>query len=61
MNIKCLFGFHKWGKWSVVKPIGRYTQRLKKTCEVCGKIVKYDGLVDKCIETGELSPYVSKN
>jgi len=38
MNLKCLFGFHKWEKFMGPRNVGKgkFAQRYK--CKKCGKI-----------------------
>lgn len=60
-DILCFFGFHKFGKWESVGMIGNNNEKLKRKCFNCGKLDFYNGMVEKCIESGEKSPYVFKN
>lgn len=60
MNIKCIFG-HKYGEWIDLGPIGRYNDKLKRTCIRCDKSYYYIGLTEKCIISGKKIPYIYKN
>lgn len=43
MWLICIIFAHKWGKWKYIKPIGRYDEKLKRTCQRCGKVEEYIG------------------
>ena len=45
MNIFCILG-HKWSFWKYVKASGRYDEMLKRTCNRCGRVEFYTGMVD---------------
>lgn len=60
-KIKCLLSIHDWSKWTVVKSIGRYEEKLKRTCSRCGKIHLYEGLTEVDMITRDVSPYKYKN
>jgi len=56
MRIICFFIGHKWSSWKYVKAIGRYDERLKRTCIRCGSNETYTGQTDYT-PTGEKIPY----
>ena len=53
MNIKCMIFGHKYSEWEYVKPIGRYEDKLKRKCKICGKYDTYTGLTNKIYEKRE--------
>jgi len=61
MKLLCLIGIHKWSSWEYIGDIGRYEQKLKSTCDRCGKPKIYIGITDQDIETRKLSPYKYKH
>lgn len=61
MNIKCKFGFHKYGKWNIINQHEFGVETLNKQCNVCGKVKIYNGLIEIDIITDEHSPYIFKN
>jgi len=38
MNIKCLFGFHKWKRYGGAENMGDGKFKIRLICEKCGKI-----------------------
>ena len=56
MKIRCSLGYHKWGNWEYIKPIGRYEAKIKCTCTRCGASNIYSGLISKDFVTGEVEP-----
>lgn len=61
MKIKCIIFGHKFDQWVSVKPIGKYEERLKRTCKICGKIETYTGFIQTDIVDGSKSPYILKH
>lgn len=60
MKRKC-FVWHKWSKWKFLETLHNEIgnpSKLKRKCTKCGKEEVYIGLVNKCIQTGYLSPYI---
>lgn len=56
-RLLCLIGIHDFGKWSYVKPIGRYEHKLMRKCSRCGKTETYTGLTKIDIISGKHSPH----
>lgn len=46
MKLLCFFLGHKWSSWEYVRAIGRYDEKLKRTCKRCQKFQNYVGLTD---------------
>ena len=56
-RLLCLIGIHDFGKWSYIKPIGRYEQKLMRFCKRCGRSQIYIGQTQTNKLTGEQTPY----
>lgn len=54
-RIICYFVGHSWGKWLFIRAIGRWDERLKRTCRRCRKIQVYTGPTDYT-KSGEKTP-----
>ena len=55
-KLLCIIGIHDFGKWSYVKPIGRYEHKLMKKCSRCNKTESYTGTIETNKLTGEITP-----
>lgn len=43
MKIVCLIFGHNWSKWKYIKAIGRYDEKLMRTCKRCSNDDFYVG------------------
>ena len=59
-KIWCFLGFHKFSKWRTIKK-GTMEDELERKCKSCGYVDNYKGMTEKCMITGELSPYIMKH
>lgn len=56
MRLICLLIGHKWSDWKYIKTIGRYDERLDRTCDRCKTIETYIGPTE-FDEFGRKIPY----
>jgi hypothetical protein len=46
MRVICFLFGHKWSKWKYIRAIGRYDEKLQRTCCRCHENDFYTGLTD---------------